>query len=390
MQRCASDAAGDAKVGPLATKRAPFGQVTRMRSGRYQARYAVPGADRKVYVTAPQTFERLRDARDWLARERVKIIDGVVRPKALASRVTVAEYGRDWINSRRNRDGEPLRPSTRRVYEHYLEREIAPVLGAVEIAKLDKEQVDGWYRRLLPDRPTLRARTYSFLRTVLSSAVDDGLLPANPCKIRGGGGVGRPRVGKDIATPAQAATLAAGLPERLSLAVHLGYWAQLRNGEVLELRRKDITPTTVAVSRGVTWVNGRPVVGPPKTDAGVRTLALPAFLGPIVEAHLAENTAPGGEALLFPGKEGTGQHMHSSTFAYYFKAAVRRTGLPEEFRFHWLRHSGLTLAGQTGATTSELQNRAGHTTPAMAMHYQHATSERDRTLAAALDRLATR
>jgi integrase len=46
-------------------------------------------------------------------------------------------------------------------------------------------------------------------------------------------------------------------------------------------------------------------------------------------------------------------------------------------KLHDLRKTGLTLAGQTGATTRELMHLAGHTTPAMAMLYQVADDARD-------------
>lgn len=56
----------------------------------------------------------------------------------------------------------------------------------------------------------------------------------------------------------------------------------------------------------------------------------------------------------------------------------------EGLRFHDLRHTGLTLAGEAGATLAELMARAGHSDVGAAMIYQHASLERDRALAAKL------
>ena len=50
--------------------------------------------------------------------------------------------------------------------------------------------------------------------------------------------------------------------------------------------------------------------------------------------------------------------------------------------------TGAVLAAQEGATLAELQARLGHTTPAAAMIYQHAASERDKELAERLSRRA--
>ena len=151
----------------------------------------------------------------------------------------------------------------------YLKNHIYPALGATPLPKITEDVIGSWYANLLRDRPTLRARTYALLRTILGDAVPK-YLPTNPCHIRGAGNT-KPVAKTTIATPAQVVELATAMPDRLALTVLLGAWAQLRNGEVLELRRKDVTPTAIAVTRGVTWVDGHANVGPPKTDAGVRS-----------------------------------------------------------------------------------------------------------------------
>jgi integrase len=56
-------------------------------------------------------------------------------------------------------------------------------------------------------------------------------------------------------------------------------------------------------------------------------------------------------------------------------------------RFHDLRHTAATLAAATGATTRELMERIGHSSPAAALRYQHVMADRDEAIAAALDRL---
>lgn len=53
-----------------------------------------------------------------------------------------------------------------------------------------------------------------------------------------------------------------------------------------------------------------------------------------------------------------------------------------------MRHAGLTMAAQGGATTRELMARAGHSTARAALIYQHAAEERNVAIAATLDVLA--
>ncbi len=64
---------------------------------------------------------------------------------------------------------------------------------------------------------------------------------------------------------------------------------------------------------------------------------------------------------------------------------VVKAGLPGGFHFHDLRHTGNNLAAASGASTRELMHRMGHGSMRAALIYQHATSERDREIAAALD-----
>ena len=65
------------------------------------------------------------------------------------------------------------------------------------------------------------------------------------------------------------------------------------------------------------------------------------------------------------------------------KASCRRV-FPAGFHFHDLRHTGNNLAAASGASTRELMHRMGHGSVRAALIYQHATGERDREIADAL------
>ncbi len=62
-------------------------------------------------------------------------------------------------------------------------------------------------------------------------------------------------------------------------------------------------------------------------------------------------------------------------------------GLPTA-HFHDLRHAGLTLSAQSGATLAEVMRRAGHSSSAAAIRYQHAADRRDAEIAARLSAMA--
>ena len=74
--------------------------------------------------------------------------------------------------------------------------------------------------------------------------------------------------------------LARAVPARYGALVLVLAFGGLRFGEVTALHRCDVSPdgSTVTVARSVRYVGGRWLVGPPKTDAGIRTVVLPAGL----------------------------------------------------------------------------------------------------------------
>jgi integrase len=71
-----------------------------------------------------------------------------------------------------------------------------------------------------------------------------------------------------------------------------------------------------------------------------------------------------------------------------WRPAVEQVSGLDRLRVHDLRHTAATLAVATGATTKELMERMGHTSPAVALRYQHVTADRQAQLASALDDLA--
>ncbi|GAB3603244.1 tyrosine-type recombinase/integrase [Microbacterium aureliae] len=70
-----------------------------------------------------------------------------------------------------------------------------------------------------------------------------------------------------------------------------------------------------------------------------------------------------------------------------WRRAARKVGLGQ-FHVHDVRHAGLTMAAQAGATTRELMARAGHRTARASLIYQHAAEERNAVIAERIDVLS--
>jgi integrase len=59
--------------------------------------------------------------------------------------------------------------------------------------------------------------------------------------------------------------------------------------------------------------------------------------------------------------------------------------MPANFRFYDLRHTGNTLAADTGAKLKDLMVRAGQSSERAQLIYQHSTAKHQRKLARGID-----
>jgi integrase len=123
--------------------------------------------------------------------------------------------------------------------------------------------------------------------------------------------------------------------------------------------------------------------GPPKTNAGVREVAIPEQIGRLLTDH-ATALATGLDTLLFTTTTGQPVRCHHRSQAI----ARVRTAVPgaEHLTWHGLRHTGLTLAAAVpGATVRNIMDRGGHSTPRAALIYQHTAASADEHIAAGME-----
>jgi integrase len=365
----------------MTRRRSNWGSVRGLPSGRFQARYRIDG----VEYLAPRTFRTKRDAHAFLAMARADLERGAwIDPDA--GKVPLAEYAWRWLDERAQ-----IRPRTRELYEGQLRRHILPTLGSMALRDLKPAQIRTWYARLLNERrpgASTAAKCYRLLRSILATAVDDELIPKNPVRIKGAG-VEHPKE-RPVASIEQVYELADAIEPRYRALVLTAAFTGLRLGELRALtrRRLDLLHATVHVVEQMQELkDGTLIVGPPKTDAGVRTVAIPAALIPELEAHLCRWAAPGPDGLVFCGTRD--QPIRRASLYTAWKRAAGATDL-QELRFHDLRHTANTLAAATGASTKELMARMGHASTRAALIYQHATQERDQAIARALSELIER
>ncbi|WP_341358100.1 tyrosine-type recombinase/integrase [Georgenia sp. M64] len=364
-------------------RRASFGSVRKLPSGRFQARYT--GPDGQPYK-APVTFDTKGDAHGWLSVRRSEIVRDEWLPEsartAKVAPITFGAYAESWLKRRE------LKARTAAHYRGILDKFILPRFGDRPAVAITPTDVADWNHDLgTRTGPTYRAHAYSLMRSICLTAVDEDVVTASPCRVRGAGSVRKAARKIEPATLAQLEQLTLAMPARLRAAILLAAWCALRFGEITELRRKDVDlrNAVVKVRRGVTRVGGEVVVDTPKSTESVRDVSIPPHLIPLLRDHIDEHAQWGRDGLLFPDKDGE-QLAHSSMSWHFHKA--RDAAGRSDLHFHDLRHTGAVLAAQTGATLKELMGRLGHSTPAMAIRYQHVAQGRDAQIAAKLSEIA--
>jgi integrase len=271
------------------------------------------------------------------------------------------------------------------LYEGLVRLHLVPVLsslGVVTVADVKEGIVRKWRKKLLDSGlgPVTVAKAYRLLKAIMNTAVDDGLIKRNPCRIDGAGQERSPE--RPVLTIAQVFALADAFTDRrYRLLVLLAVFCSLRWGELAALPHYcvDTGAGVISVRASVVELARGPLVtGPTKSAAGNRDVTIPAFLLPDVIAHLDDFTAADPRALVFTGPKGA--QLRRSNFTRPWKKATDAAGL-SGFHFHDLRHTGNTLAGEAGATLRELMDRMGHASTRAALIYQHRTTHRDKLIA---------
>ena len=103
-----------------------FGNIRKLPSGRYQARYWHLGKQ----VAADTTFASKTDARRWLATVEADMVRGHwIDPDA--GKIPFGEYATRWVAER------PIRPRTREIYEGLL-RHIVTVFAKVRLCDVHR------------------------------------------------------------------------------------------------------------------------------------------------------------------------------------------------------------------------------------------------------------
>ncbi len=166
----------------------------------------------------------------------------------------------------------------------------------------------------------------------------------------------RPVREKHILQPDEIPCLLARLKEPVRTMVLLGILTGMRVGEILGLRRKDVSFASAQIRVEQAYYRG--LFGSPKTKGSRRTLPLPEVLvSPL--ARICEHATQAGEDdLVFQTRNGT-PFSDTNLLHRHLKPAGRKLGMPW-LSWHTLRRTHATLLQVAGASLRDAQAQLGH------------------------------
>ncbi|WP_349828100.1 tyrosine-type recombinase/integrase [Brevibacterium litoralis] len=342
--------------------------IKRRPNGKWRARYR--DDDGKEHA---RHFDRKIDGQGWLDTVTASIVRGdYVDPKA--GKVTFRSFFDSWAADQVWTSGT----------EDHMNHSVSGATFAdMELAKIRKSHIEKWVKSMI-DRDfaplTIRNRLVA-CRTVFRAAVADRIITLDPTT-----GVRTPRLRQQsfamrIPTPEDVAQLVKSADPFFRVAVVLGAFAGLRQGEIcgLQLSDFDFLRRELHVQRQVQRRSPRPVeIRAPKYGSE-RIVHLPSEVLDMVAWHVKEIGVYGDDEWLLLGRDGG--PMWPRAFDYRFGVTAKAAGV--DVQSHDLRHyfaSGLIAQGCDVVT---VQRALGHKSASVTLNtYSHlwpTADERTRT-----------
>ena len=318
---------------------------------RYDVRLRDP--DGRSYK---RTFPTRRQAKDFQVAELSAQARGAwIDPRA--GKTTFAGVAADWLQA-----NPAKRSSTYARDETIVRVHLTPVLGRRAIASIRPGDVQALVNSWAAGNAAARTvrRQFGVLHAVCEHALARDLIGRTPCR-----NIKLPAVAPNrraVVTPEQLVDLAAELREHGSMA-YVAATTGLRWGEVagLRVRSLDLLGRKITVDGQVTrGVKGRVVVGPPKSEASRRTLAIAVWLADVLSAPLARRglTAADPDAFVFARDDGR-PLAYANWRRTVWQPACERAGV-STCQFHDLRRTNATALVAEGVDIKTAQSRLGH------------------------------
>ena len=352
---------------------------------RWQVRYRDPaGASRN------RSFDRRIDAERFLTKIRADLMRGeYVDPHGARTMFDV--YSRQWL------EAQTFDASTRAAVALRLRKHILPTWGERALGSIKPSGIQTWLRDLQRTlAPSYVRVVFVNFSTVLSAAVEDELIPRNPCRSSSVRPPSAPLRRVQPWTNDRVLSVLDAHPERYRPIAVVAAGCGLRQGECFGLRIQDVDflRRELHVRQQVKLLEHRPSVAAPKYGKS-RVVPLPDFVGLALAEHVRRyepmpgdrTDEPGIGGLLFFGREHKPLNRNYVN-SRVWKPALRLAGVPvtRANGMHALRHYCASAWLEHGVSIKAVSEYLGHADPGFTLRtYTHVMPAADDKARLAMD-----
>jgi len=262
-------------------------------------------------------FARKKDADAWITQAAWEVSKGVHTPDSQS--ITVSDAADIWI---KRAEAEGLERGTLTQYRQLAELHIKPLLGAEKLSRLKTAQIEAYRDELLETRSRAMARkAVRALSSVLGEAMRRGHVAQNVATGVKFARTTRERGRVEIPTREELKALLSHASDDFRPFVMTAILTGLRASEL-----RGLTWSNVDLKGGAIKVVQRAdksnKIGPPKSDAGHRSIPISAAL--VAELRAWKLRCPKGElGLVFPNSAGNVQDYSHLLRRRFFPLQVK-------------------------------------------------------------------
>lgn len=291
-----------------------------------------------------------------------------------------------------------LAPQTRRGYWHLLNNHVLPYFGGRKLASIDFLDVELFIAHIQKERPGEKGEpplpplgwkrtrdAVSVVSLIMKLAMKSNVRKDNPAVDHDIPGRKKRVRRQDMFKIEQIEKFVGAMHEHYQPSgwtlVFTGFRpAELCGANVEDLdfmrRRIEVVETYQPVPAFGDEEHGgvhpyEMVTGPTKTEAGDRSIPLPAWLCDLIAQQLAERAEkygcrPGPKDPLFVSRHG--KRLNRDHYRWdIVRPALKAAGLPETFRTYDFRHNHASLLIDLGANVLQVAKRMGHADPSVTL-----------------------
>lgn len=359
--------------------------MKKRKDGRYQS---------SVTLTDPLTNEKRRVyvygyTEEEVQRElnRVKLNNGkeILMP-------TFKEWADEWLKIK----ADDVSPTTINSYKDSLRLHISPILDKYKLKDITPSLV----RVVLRNIPTQRTKEYCYIiiNAILNQALREDLIDKNPC-INVKKPKSKPKEASIITNEEFNMLLNSAKNTQFEIILRLAFDTGMRRSEICALRWEDIdfNKNIIHVRHAIKIDRYAPIetrfsIGEPKTDYGIRDIALTGILKLNLQKHQIrqkeffknKNRILSLKDFVFMSQHHSrlGNFIQPDNITHEFVKLKRKAGIKSDITFKSFRHTCLTSLAEANIPAKAIQAHAGHANASFTLNrYVHKTEQMTKSIA---------